>query len=160
MLLSRMDTPVMRGGSVTQTLRSVGRSSSVGLPVTLRRNSTKFGHRSRVDLGSISVGSRISGRSRVDLGSISGRSRVDLESISSRSRSTQIKITSSSSDLPVKSIGRVSLLRTGRSIWAATSCALAAQPAAVHVEERLHCCTHKRRNQSKCFQTPGGAVGL
>ena len=29
---------------------SEGRSSSVGLPVTLRRNSTKFGHRSRVDL--------------------------------------------------------------------------------------------------------------
>ena len=49
---------------------------------------------------------------------------------------------------------------TGLSICAATSCALAAQPAAVHVEERLHCCTHKRRNQSKCFQTPGGAVGL
>ena len=112
MLLSRMDTPVMRGGSVTQTLRSVGRSSSVGLPVTLRRNSTKFGHRSRVDLGSISVGSRISGRSRVDLGSTSGRSRVDLESTSSRSRLTEIKITSSSSDLPVKSIGRVSLLRS------------------------------------------------
>ena len=40
---------------------SEGQSGSVGLPVTLRRNSTKFGHRSRVDLGSISVGSRISG---------------------------------------------------------------------------------------------------
>ena len=57
---------------------SEGRSSSVGLPVTLRRNSTKFGHRSRVDLGSISAGSRISGRSRVDLGPISGQSRDDL----------------------------------------------------------------------------------
>ena len=34
---------------------SEGRSSSVGLPVTLRRNSTKFGHRSRVDLESISM---------------------------------------------------------------------------------------------------------
>ena len=63
---------------------SDGRNSSVGLPVTLRRNSSKFGHRSRVDLGSISVGSRISGRSRVDLDTISvgsrisGQSRVDL----------------------------------------------------------------------------------
>ena len=40
---------------------SEGQSGSVGLPVTLRRNSTKFGHRSRVDLSRIS-----------DLGSISG----------------------------------------------------------------------------------------
>jgi hypothetical protein len=70
------------------------------------------------------IWSSISGRSRhdlsriSDLGSISDRSRVDLSrisdlgSISSRSRSTEIKITSSSSDLPVKSIGRVSLLRS------------------------------------------------
>ena len=52
------------------------------------------------------IWSSTSGRSRVDLSRIS-----DLGSISSRSRSTEIKITSSSSDLPVKSIGRVSLLR-------------------------------------------------
>ena len=64
-----------------------------------------------IDLGSISGRSQSDLGSRVDLGSISGRSRVDIESISSRSRSTEIKITSSSSDLPVKSIGRVSLLR-------------------------------------------------
>ena len=68
---------------------SEGRSSSVGLPVTLRRNSIKFDHRSRVDLGPISELGSISGRSRVDqgrsrvdLGSISGRYRVDIESIS------------------------------------------------------------------------------
>ena len=62
--------------------------------------------RSRVDLGPISYLGSISVRSLYDLSRIS-----DLESISSRSRSTEIKITSSSSDLPVKSIGRVSLLR-------------------------------------------------
>ena len=64
---------------------SEGRSSSVGLPVTLRRNSTKFGHRSRVDLSRISDLGSISGRSQVDLFTISVGSRisrVDLESIS------------------------------------------------------------------------------
>ena len=63
-----------------------GRRSSVGLPVTLRRNSTKFGHRSRVDLGSISVRSRISGRFRVDLSRILGQSRFDLGQPSPRSK--------------------------------------------------------------------------
>ena len=61
---------------------SEGRRSSVGLPdVTLRRNSTKFDHRSRVDLGPISGLRSISSRSRVDLRRIS-----NLDSISSRSR--------------------------------------------------------------------------
>ena len=63
--------------------------------------------RSRVDLGQISDLGSISVRSLYDLSRIS-----DLESISSRSRSTGIKITSSSTDLPVKSIGRLSLHRS------------------------------------------------
>ena len=62
---------------------SEGRRSSVGLPVTLRRNSTKFGHRSWVDLGSRS---RSDLGSRFDLGSISLRSRFDLFAISVGSR--------------------------------------------------------------------------
>ena len=63
--------------------------------------------RSRVDLGPISDLGSISVRSLYDLSRIS-----DLGTISRRSRSTEIKITSSSSDLPVKSIGRLSLLRS------------------------------------------------
>ena len=80
---------------------SEGRSSFVGLPVTLEEFGqiwTSISGRSRVDLSRISDLGSISGRSQVDLGRISGQSR-DVLGQSRRSRPTEIKITSSSSDL-------------------------------------------------------------
>ena len=51
---------------------TVGGSKQLRRPTSnFGRNSTKFCHRSRVDLDMISVGSRFSGRSRINLGSIS-----------------------------------------------------------------------------------------